>query len=101
MDVVKGILRGSPALPTGTSSNTRSILERLLDPNPETRLGSSSPNALDCLHMHPFFGGIDWEATASQIALVPDSLTKRLQGFSGLVMVDEDNALVCKPLADS
>jgi hypothetical protein len=97
MDVVGSILRGSPALPAGISHNSRSIIEQLLDPQPTTRLGCGSLDAQQSLRSHPFFHGISWVGITSQSAPVPESLNKRLQDFSGLVMVDESEAPLCRP----
>lgn len=48
---------------TGISANAQDLIQRFLDKNPKTRLGSgpSGPDAVAQIKAHPFFKGIDFE----------------------------------------
>ena len=48
------------------------MIERLLDCNPQTRLGF---NSAEEIKSHPFFTGIDWQNLAKQKAPIPLNFT--------------------------
>ncbi|KAG0045660.1 hypothetical protein BGZ83_009107 [Gryganskiella cystojenkinii] len=55
---------------TGISHNAQDIIQRFLDKNPKTRLGSG-PNALAEIKDHPFFRGINFEKLATRDVTPP------------------------------
>ncbi|GJJ78713.1 hypothetical protein EMPS_11072 [Entomortierella parvispora] len=55
---------------TGISRNAQDIIQRFLDKNPKTRLGSG-PNALAEIKGHPFFRGINFENLATRDVTPP------------------------------
>jgi len=52
------------------SENARDLCRRLLDKNPETRLGSGANDAKD-IREHPWFECINWEAIESKTVPPP------------------------------
>lgn len=54
----------------GISHNAQDIIQRLLDKNPKTRLGSG-PNALNKIKGHPFFRGINFEKLSTRDVTPP------------------------------
>jgi serine/threonine protein kinase len=44
----------------GLSGTASSFVEALLEPDPASRLGSSSLRGTDEVRVHPFFWGLDW-----------------------------------------
>ncbi|KAK0386304.1 hypothetical protein NLU13_6141 [Sarocladium strictum] len=54
----RNIQENSVQVPEWLDPDAQDILTKLLDPNPETRLGSGTASEI---RDHPFFQGIDWE----------------------------------------
>lgn len=64
-------LQNNPDLdPTIFSSTAASLLQGLLDKNPETRLGCQQ-EGLDEVMRHPFFAGVDWAALENKQVPAP------------------------------
>ncbi|GBG32460.1 Protein kinase, putative [Hondaea fermentalgiana] len=63
-EVVDGILNKTLEFPRYVSPSARNLVERLLDRNPATRLGSR--RGFDEVLEHPFFQGFDWMALAAR-----------------------------------
>ena len=57
----RAILNDDIEFPSSMSSEAINFISRLLDRNPETRLGSSEKDVEE-IKEHPFFSGIDWKA---------------------------------------
>ena len=56
----RSILNDPLEFPKGGSSSANDFISRLLERNPEKRLGSG-PSEVDEVKMHPFFAGVDWK----------------------------------------
>jgi serine/threonine protein kinase len=50
--------------PPHFSKDARSLLSRLLERDPNKRLGNAPGEDLEAIQSHPFFSGIDWDALA-------------------------------------
>lgn len=48
-------------MPDEFPETAKDIIQRLLIPNPEERLGSQSLGGIQAIKDHPFFEGVDWE----------------------------------------
>lgn len=59
-EIYDAILAAEPSYPTHLPRSTVSILQGLLDPDPQLRLGSGPTNAQEIIS-HPFFHNINWE----------------------------------------
>eukprot|EP00055_Hartaetosiga_balthica_P002224 m.3155 g.3155 ORF g.3155 m.3155 type:complete len:782 (-) comp2025_c0_seq1:120-2465(-) len=59
-DVQETVLNGEIPFPDTISADARDVIERLLDRNKDTRLGSAG--GLDEIRTHPFFASLDWHA---------------------------------------
>ena len=57
----KSIIRSEVDFPRGATPESIDLITRLLDKNPETRLGSG-PRDYEDIKEHPFYDGLDWEA---------------------------------------
>mmetsp|Transcript_9435 Transcript_9435/g.18715 ORF Transcript_9435/g.18715 Transcript_9435/m.18715 type:complete len:591 (+) Transcript_9435:332-2104(+) len=63
-EVVHGILNKTLEFPRHVSPEARDLVERLLDRNPQTRLGSQ--RGFQEIEEHPFFQSIDWTTLSSR-----------------------------------
>lgn len=71
------------SFPDYISDEAKDLLRRLLDVNPETRLGTG-PNGLKNLKAHPFFADIDWnclEAMQVEPPYIPPSMIEELDSI--------------------
>ena len=56
----RAILRDEIQYPSHVSRNARDLIDKLLDRNPQSRLGASAQD-IDEIKAHPFFAPLDWE----------------------------------------
>ncbi|KAA8499559.1 putative serine/threonine protein kinase IRE4 [Porphyridium purpureum] len=63
-----------PAVPDEMSAEACDLIQRLLDRNPETRIGSKGAHEI---RQHPFFDGVQWNDLFNQKAFfVPDTIAE-------------------------
>ncbi len=63
--------------------DAKTLVDRLLDPNPSTRLGSGGPAGIAELKAHPFFKSVNWVTILSQsnITHLNANYTKQWEAF--------------------
>jgi serine/threonine protein kinase len=72
------IKRGTLKLPRSISPECLDILKRLLNRNPNKRLGASESDAED-IKRHPFFAGVDWNQVIQRRLSVPKPKLREIQ----------------------
>jgi ribosomal protein S6 kinase alpha-5 len=64
------IVTDTPIMPMEFSSHARHFIERLLDKDPNKRLGGGTDDALE-VKSYPFFNGLNWTHVAQKITCMP------------------------------
>jgi ribosomal protein S6 kinase alpha-5 len=64
------IVTDTPIMPMEFSSHARDFILRLLDKDPNKRLGGGTNDALE-VKSHPFFNGLNWTHVAQKITCMP------------------------------
>jgi len=63
-ELYSNIINNEPKLPEHLSEESADFLRRILDKDPNTRLGSR--RQFKEVKMHPFFEGVDWQKVKSK-----------------------------------
>ena len=68
--ILKSVLTNNVSLPSKFSKEVQDLIKKLLNPNPEKRLGSGKKGVNE-IKTHKFFKGIDWTKVSKREYPVP------------------------------
>jgi protein kinase X len=83
-EVYRRILFSNVEVPTSLDSDSRDLLYALLDPSPDSRIGSK--NGLEDVMKHRWFKGIDWDRVRSKETQAPYQPHFTFEGDTGNFM---------------
>ena len=86
-EIFRAILTGKYEFLPGTDKHGRSLITKLLQPNPQDRLGIKDGLSWHAIKSHPFFSEVDWEALRS--LAVPPAFIPEIKGPVDVSNFDE------------